>query len=501
MKRGNGCQKSVLLIIFLGMIVLFSSCNHSRHSHLIPQPPAVTNSVLSIDPANMATGVPVTKTITINCAETVVLGDTTGVTLTGDSGSISITITAEGTTLLVDPDPLLEKNHVYTLTVPAGTIQGVDQAISLSFTTIQIEFAEVTGIVVSDVANASIGRSDSSFNIAVSESGIIHVVWKVPDIMSATPNPQDGIYYSRSTDGGATFEPSIKIQDAEGLPISSGSYIEPEITCSGSDNVYIAYPNALGQMVVARSTDSGASWDDPLVIGAGGTMSEQKHIAADGEYVYISCNDGDMPQAASVDNGGNTFLRSLDEAVSFQDPVTSLLGHPLHALLVNPLNGDVYIIGTSITGVNAPSNVTYVRSTDHGATFGDAVDSGQLITHAGYCFDRSGRIIIVGKTGTLLIGDMNTGIWTSSNPIGTSTLALQSAMAVDGDNTIYRVGTLADNHVHMTYSLDGGETFEDEDIAAGTYPNCGSSVNMSGVAMVYQSGGVIYYAYRKPTSN
>ena len=110
-------------------------------------------------------------------------------------------------------------------------------------------------------------------------------------------------------------------------------------------------------MEVVRSTDSGVSWEAPLVFGTAGTLSEQKHITTDGDNIYISANDGDMPLADSVDNGGNTFIRSTDSGVSFEDPVTGLMGYPLHALLVNPLNGDIYIIGTEPTGVNEPTPV------------------------------------------------------------------------------------------------------------------------------------------------
>ncbi len=126
------------------------------------------------------------------------------------------------------------------------------------------------------------------------------------------------------------------------------------------------------------------------------------------------------------------------------------------------------------------------------------MNPGETITRAGYCFDRSGRIVIVGRTGTLLIGDMNTDVWTKTEIIGTSSRPPQSTMAVDGDNTIYRVGTGNDNLVHVTCSVDGGISFVDEAVDSGSYPNAASSVNMSGIAMVYGRGGVVCYAYRRP---
>ena len=78
----------------------------------------------------------------------------------------------------------------------------------------------------------------------------------------------------------------------------------------------------------------------------------------------------------------------------------------------------------------------------------------------------------MGRDGTLLIGDMNTDVWTRSSVIATASKALQSTMTVDGDNTIYRVGTDAvDSRIHVTYSKDDGVSFTEVDIDSGTYPN------------------------------
>ncbi|MEZ4484491.1 MAG: hypothetical protein R2864_07815 [Syntrophotaleaceae bacterium] len=55
---------------------------------------------------------------------------------------------------------------------------------------------------------------------------------------------------------------------------------------------------------------------------------------------------------------------------------------------------------------------------------------------------------------------MNTDTWSESDTVGTSSLLLQSTMTVDGDNTIYRVGTAAvDSQIHITRSMDDGLTF------------------------------------------
>ncbi|MEZ4484492.1 MAG: sialidase family protein [Syntrophotaleaceae bacterium] len=95
-----------------------------------------------------------------------------------------------------------------------------------------------------------------------------------------------------------------------------------------------------------------------------------------------------------MDNGGNTFLRSTDSGATFETPIAGLMGYPLHALLTNPLNGDIYILGTEPTGVNELTDVFYVRSTDGGETFEAAVDSGHTVSHAGYCFGSTGTIVI-----------------------------------------------------------------------------------------------------------
>lgn len=462
-------------------------------------PSVVTLSVVSTDPADNAIAIPITKTITVTYSNTITLTDGTGITLMNGATSVPVTVSVSGKDLLIDPTPLLLRNTIYTVTIPAGTIQGVGSATSITFTTIQITFTEQTGVLVSDKLGAHIGRTDMSNNIVVSESGVIHVVWKLPEVMSATPAATDGIYYSRSTNGGVSFEPSIRVRDANGLATGIANQVEPEIACSGDDRVYITYTNAAKQLELVRSINAGDSWQTPLVFGAAGTLSEHKHIVALDSNVYITANDGDAPEAASVDNGGNTFVRSLDSGVSFQPAITGLMGYPLHALIVNPLNQHIYIVGTQPTGVNGPTNIFYTRSLDGGVTFQPSVNTNHLINHAGYCFDRSGRIVIIGRDGKLVIGDMNTDTWTESSTVGSSSLPLQSTMTVDGDNTIYRVGTAAsDGKIHITYSKDGGLSFTDLLIDSGTYPNAASSVNMSGVAMVYIRDNGVYYSYRNP---
>lgn len=466
-----------------------------------PSPSPGEQVILSTNPANNATGVPIQQDIVVTCSENIVPVDLNQITMVdGNTNNVPITVTNSGKELFINPTALLLMNTQYTVTIPGNTITDIADQRIITFTTVNLSFNEVTGVQVSTTANASIGRSDTSKNVAVSDSGVIHVVWKVPNLITDPPGPNDGIYYTRSTNGGTSFEAEVKVRDAANLPTVSGSYIEPEITSGGLNDVYICFPNKDNQMEILHSADSGANWGNPVVAGNAGTISEQKHIVANGNNVYVSSNDGGPPVADSVDNGGNTFMRSVNKGAAFDPQITGMQGYPLHQLLLNPLNGDIYIVGTEATGVNEATAVFYQRSQDNGQTFQASVDTSQVLTHAGYCFDRQGRIIIVGRTGTMIVGDMNTDTWTTTQPMNTTAKPLQSDMTVDGENAIYRIGTNNDNNIHLNISTDGGVSFSDLTIEAGTYPNIASSVNISGAGIVYNVGGVIRYSFRKPAN-
>lgn len=139
MQTTDGFRTTLRLLALCGWVFLALGCSGDPSSPGSPgEQPVAGNSILATDPADGATGVPLAKTIRVTCEEDILLDDTTGITLTGDSGTIPVSVAAEGNNLLIDPDPLLEQNSTYTVTISAGAVRGMNEETSFSFTTVVV---------------------------------------------------------------------------------------------------------------------------------------------------------------------------------------------------------------------------------------------------------------------------------------------------------------------------------------------------------------------------
>jgi hypothetical protein len=89
-------------------------------------------------------------------------------------------------------------------------------------------------------------------------SGVIHVVWE-----GQTPIYPDWsvVYYTRSTDGGRSFEDPREIG---WIPWVGWSC--PRVTADNSGNVYVVFVPGFGSIQVARSRDDGETFSEPADI-------------------------------------------------------------------------------------------------------------------------------------------------------------------------------------------------------------------------------------------
>ncbi|HEX9190212.1 MAG TPA: sialidase family protein, partial [Vicinamibacteria bacterium] len=95
--------------------------------------------------------------------------------------------------------------------------------------------------------------------IATSAGGTIYVVWH--DDRATTPSDQSwDVYLSRSTDGGLTFSPSVRVNEH----VANAYQYEPDLAVGPDGTIYAswqryAYDGTLGQwdsdVYAARSTD------------------------------------------------------------------------------------------------------------------------------------------------------------------------------------------------------------------------------------------------------
>ena len=274
------------------------------------------------------------------------------------------------------------------------------------------------GNVLVDDAPSSAG----SPRIAVGGDGVVHVVWT--DARTGTSHA----YYSRSVDRGASWSPSIRVDDA---PASVPAF-DPDVAVGpGGSDVYVAYRdlrNGNWDIFAVRSPDAGLTWragvrvDDAtgtatahhpvLAVDAGGTVyaawedwrnaTSQYQVFASGSAsrgaswsrnVQVSDTPGGMtassPAIAGAAAGRPVVAWSDEEFVSGQ-PVdrvlsarssdsggtwarstvaTGLAGSSLYGADLAADAGAVYAAWT-YRATGSDQSVVLSRSTDGGATWG-----------------------------------------------------------------------------------------------------------------------------------
>lgn len=406
---------------------------------------------------------------------TIILGTYTQFSATAlysDSSTLDVTETA---TWSSDNEAVATVDaHGLVTAVGTGTTTiRVTQGLTANTTvTVTGGLTEVAGVTVSDRSNISIGSSNISRNVAIDRSLRIHAVW--------TTTNNGAIYYSRSTNLGISFEASVEIADGS----TTADNVQPAIATSGENTVYIAYMESDYHLQLARSLDGGDTWSHTEIYDQ--SFGIRVSIATDGAYVYVASHTSPIKLARSDDYG-----------TSFTTANTPLPQRSYEDVLVDPRNGDVYILEDN------PS-LFMVKSTDHGATFSDivTVDTTYQVYYSDYSISQYGNIIIAGSGNYVKNAasyNINTDTWTQVNT-GYKATSTQASVAVDGMNIIHIVGSYGGN-VYMYSSDDQGATYDPLLIVTGaTNPDIAPTTFVDGAPILYVKNDTLYYTFVKSSS-
>ena len=271
-----------------------------------------------------------------------------------------------------------------------------------------------------DVSNQNGGSVDP--HIAASANNIF-LIWE------HTPGNNGEVFFTRSTDGGETFERIRNIGNNTGF----NGY--PQLAVSGK-NVYLVWHDASHGIFFTKSTDNGSTFDTVKNIGGNNSFNGSPQIAIGEKNVYVTWINNAEKNYSQI-----FFTRSTDNGNSFETPVELGHGgdHTTGTLLFNPQiatdlqTGNVYVVwyGGRIahqgTGnIDALiSDVLFRRSTDNGESFDKIIN---LSNYSGW----------------------------STNP----------QLAVSQDNSVYVVWTNTAQHqqkygqIFLTRSTDNGESFD-----------------------------------------
>ncbi|MFI5201994.1 MAG: T9SS type A sorting domain-containing protein, partial [Candidatus Kapaibacterium sp.] len=176
-------------------------------------------------------------------------------------------------------------------------------------------------------------------NFALDTNGVIHLVWMDSRIKNPETNQdQSDIWYTRSTDKGATWTQPASIMDADDSEKYAQDY--PAIAIDSSDNLYVSYIDNryLMRRVVPhyklqleRSTDGGTTWTNPIIadklpfVDAGTCECCRDDIAVSPSgHVYIAFRTS-MTEGTR-DMRDIFIARSMDGGVTFDSSIQCQLG-------------------------------------------------------------------------------------------------------------------------------------------------------------------------------
>ena len=156
-------------------------------------------------------------------------------------------------------------------------------------------------------------------DIAVSGDGTVYVAWDRYYYDESLEDFDCDIYLAKSTDGGATFGANKKVNDGTDLQYKTG------IKVGKSGQVYVVWSDqrngGVPDVYFAKSTDGGATFSPGIRVNSYTDDSQQYPEIAldDDEKLYVVWSDG---RRYTSDNSWDVYMaRSVDGGASFEPEV------------------------------------------------------------------------------------------------------------------------------------------------------------------------------------
>jgi hypothetical protein len=210
--------------------------------------------------------------------------------------------------------------------------------------------------------------------IGAGEGREVYLLWQ--EIVFSGGSHGGEIFFARSTDGGASFSAPRNLSNT--VAGAGKGRLTPQHWHNGSldlargpeGTLYAAWTEYEGGLWFSRSTDQGASFATPVRLAGGDAKPARgPALAVDAEgVVHLAWTVGDDP-AANIH-----IARSADRGRSFEEPrlVAASAGHADAPKLAVDSQGTVHLVyAEGPAGPFARSHVRYTRSGDGGRTFAE----------------------------------------------------------------------------------------------------------------------------------
>lgn len=256
--------------------------------------------------------------------------------------------------------------------------------------------AQVFGPAMPLDANASrdIGDEEQP-EIVTDGSGTWITVWDSRDTLDGAIGSESDILFARSTDGGATWTATEAL--STDAAIDTGLDSHPHIATDGAGNWVAVWTfkervwrrtndtgfskfRTDGDILVARSSDGGATWTTPVALNADAESDDRRdriaRIATDGHGNWVTVWQSDQRLGDGIDI---SIARSSDGGVTWTAPTTLNSNAATHSgldsgpMIASDVAGTLVVAWTSDDPLNdtigSDRDLLFTRSADGGVTW------------------------------------------------------------------------------------------------------------------------------------
>ena len=371
------------------------------------------------------------------------------------------------------------------------------------------------------IGGASAGGARVNPGIAVDDQEIIHVVWEDYAMHPSLGN----IMYANSSDGGRSFGGSVMVDDPVTVSTHQG---RPQIALDDDGNIHVVWEDyrrdpRLGDIYYSKSTDGGRTFEDDVLVDDPITVTSRQAkpamVVDSSGGIHIVWEDyrdnaemANIYYAASTD-GGQTF--GADKRLNEVFDHATHHGRPT---IVADTSDTLYAFWEDYRNASHLGDIYCSVSADGGATFGSSVMVDDPITvssrqiRPAAAVDGNGIVYVVWEDyrddavrGNIYSARSLDGgrsfkkdVMVDS-PFTTSTHQANPALAVTESGLVrvvwedYRVLSEPAN-IYYSVSLDNGKTFSEDQPVGGPASATGPRLNP---AIAVDAKGVVHLVYQQ----